>query len=70
MRYNKTASDTCQVCSRYAFGEIVPLGFGHWRHWGCAPGSFKWVENYPLNAHTPEGDLLYDAAIKRKSNGN
>jgi hypothetical protein len=52
----------CIICDRVPFGDIVRLGFGHWRHDQCAPGSPAWRERYqqlPSSAKTEEGNILY-----------
>lgn len=54
--------ECCKVCSRVRFGEYVPLGFGHWRHWDCSAGSADWLEayaTYPTEKRSKVGDELY-----------
>lgn len=40
----KLLDETCLICGRVSFGEIVRTGFGHWRHDTCALGSEEWKE--------------------------
>lgn len=56
----------CSVCDRVAWGDIVRLGFGKWRHDACYPGSKAWLEQFrllPEGKKTAEGKLIYEASV-------
>ena len=59
----------CAICDRVAFGNIVRIGFGRWRHSGCEPGSKPWCEYFerlPKGQRTPEGQLIYNTATAKQ----
>ena len=41
---NTPLDETCLICGRVHFGEIVRTGFGHWRHEACGLGGPEWRE--------------------------
>jgi len=43
---SKPLDEVCYVCDRFCFGEIVCVGFGHWRHNHCGIGSEDWELYY------------------------
>lgn len=38
--------ELCKICQRVAFGDIVRLAAGSWRHDDCAIGSEAWAVYY------------------------
>jgi len=53
--------DYCAVCERVAWGYVVRLGFGKWRHAECYPGSAAWLDYFkrlPASQQTEEGIML------------
>ena len=57
-------NEVCTVCGREKWGHWQPLGFGHWRHAECEPGSKAWQAYFlglPVEKRTEEGVLLYTA---------
>lgn len=60
----KIKTTDCVVC--HEPGGKVYLGAGNWRHARCFPGSVKWINHYPHNPHTPEGDMIYARAISKQ----
>ena len=47
----------CRVCERVAFGDVVRLGFDHWRHAHCELGSPEWDLYYQRQAKAVRAKL-------------
>jgi hypothetical protein len=50
-------SETCRICDRVEFGQVVELGSGRWRHGHCSIGSEEWREYYQRLSRTERNKL-------------
>lgn len=66
MPEDKLLDTECSVCKRVRWGRYQYLGWGHWRHEECYPGSSNWLENYSSLAPTEERRLIMEAKQREK----
>lgn len=51
--------ECCLVCGRVAWGQWQSVGFRHWRHDECGPGSKNWFVKMATIKRTPIQDEIY-----------
>ena len=67
---DRPLDEYCQVCERVYFGDVQVLGFGHWRHSYCRPGSEDWMRYFRAlspERQREEGKIIFRCASEKKT---